>query len=210
MIDWNSVFATTLTGSAFLSVITVVIGFIFKSISNQWLSRDIERYKSQLQLTNEKEIDQFRSELQQTVFEHQTRYVRLHEKRGELIAGLYTYMVETEEKFASMTSIAEWEGDPFTREDKIKRAAESARVLTSYYFKNKIYFDEELCNKLDGFLVRLRQIFIDFRMSSIDHTGELWIKANEQMASDIPIIKHEIEREFRKLLGIQLEPSNVP
>jgi hypothetical protein len=90
--DWNEIIKTIGTNAIFLAV----LGFVAKSIFNQMLSRDVEKFKVQIQATHDAELERLRAELGQTAFVKQTKFAALHEKRVQVIARLYELFVLTE------------------------------------------------------------------------------------------------------------------
>ena len=92
--DWPDIIKTIGANAVFLAV----VGFVAKSLFNQMLTRDVDKFRIELQATNDKELAKFRSELEKTVFEHQTRFTKLYDKRAEIIGNIYPLILDAEAK----------------------------------------------------------------------------------------------------------------
>ena len=89
-----------------------IIGWLAKSLISQLLLKDIANHKSKLQYDSEIEITRFKKEIEKTAFEHQVRFSKLHDMRGEVLADLYKLLVESVWVTRSLASPAEWAGEP--------------------------------------------------------------------------------------------------
>lgn len=206
MIDWNTVITTILASSAITTIVLTVVGFVSKSIFTQLLSRDIERFKA----NRETELERFKSDLQRSSFEHQTRYQNLHVKRAEIIAELYSVLVQAEHDAISLTYPDQGNSEP-SQAEKIKGALKSAKILYDCFEKNRIYFKPESCEKIADFIQGLSESLVEFnnqvlahhthqddQKEKIEKWGEIWAKLTTELSS----IKNEIEHEFREILGL--------
>lgn len=66
--------------------------FIFRSLFNHFLNRNLEQFKHNLELETEK----FRSQLRADAFEREIRFSRLHQVRMKVIAEIYSLLVRTQ------------------------------------------------------------------------------------------------------------------
>jgi len=76
---------------------TVLIGavaWLTRSIIVHFLSKDIENYKMRLKAETDQKLEELRNSFRMRAFEHETRFLRLHEKRAEILAELYKKLVE--------------------------------------------------------------------------------------------------------------------
>jgi hypothetical protein len=206
MIDWPSVIATLLTSSTISVVILTVLGFLAKSIFTEILSRDIEKYKSDHQI----ELEIFKADLTKSSFEHQTRYQSLHTKRAEIIAELYNLLVQAEDDMKFLTQPIGLYGAP-SHEERRKLAFESGKSLHEYFERNRIYFQQESCERIASFVQALYHALVDFELKvesvPLDSDGkyksENWLKIWNKLTEELPLIKADIEKEFREILGLQ-------
>jgi hypothetical protein len=205
MIDWNAVVTTVLASSTITAIILAVLGFIARSIFTQFLSRDIEQFKSK----RETELERFKSDLQKSAFEHQIRYQSLHGMRAEVIAELYTLLVQAEHNAVSLANPFQGAGEPPLVE-KSKQAYQSGKALYDYFEKNRIYFEKESCERISNFIQGLYHSLIDFNfvLDELEHPHDAkertkeWVKVWEKLTKELSPIKIEIEQEFREILGL--------
>jgi hypothetical protein len=132
------------------AVLLCVIGFLSRSILAHFLSKDIETFKANLQIESQREITKLKSSLELIAFEHQVRFSRLHEKRGEIIATLYGKI----DKLYNVVYefIGSYPGTEGSHKDqKIKGIWEYVNEFKVYFGTHKIYFDPNICRKIIWF-----------------------------------------------------------
>ena len=206
MIDWNTVITTILASSSITAIVLAVIGFVAKSIFTQLMSRDIEKYKS----NREAELEKFKANLQKSAFEHQTRYQSLHIKRAEVIAELYRFLVQAERAAISLANPVQLGGEPSFSEKRAE-AYKSGKTLHDFFEQNRIYFKQEICERVSSFIDGLYNALNKFNIviDSLENQRgglerlEYWQKVWEKLTKELPPIKAEIEKEFREILGLQ-------
>lgn len=96
--DWANIIKTVLTNTVFLAI----LGFVAKSIFEHLLSKDIDKFKTGLQATHDRELEKFRADLRLAAFEHETRFAKLHEERAKVIADLYKLLVQAQFGFEEL------------------------------------------------------------------------------------------------------------
>ena len=137
--NWADVVKTIVTNTVFLTV----IGFVAKSIFERMLSRDMDKFKAELQARYEKELERFRVDLKLTAFEHETRFAKLHERRAEVIAALHKMLVQVQRTFPMTMPTS------LSREDR-EEALNSLSEFARYFDENRIYLSSHLCDKLEA------------------------------------------------------------
>lgn len=177
-----------LTGLA-SAIFTGVLAFLFQSFIKQWLSRNLEEFKVNLQLA---------------AFEHQTRFTKLHEKRAEVIAELYKRLVKTERGLRLVLDTIPGLPPEHLLEETLRPVLDSIPDFSSYFEMNSIYLDGNVCGKLkdlnDEFQMALAGTLYYLEEDPGSTRG--WEIAFETLTEKIPPIKESIEREFRKMLGL--------
>jgi hypothetical protein len=105
--DANAVIQTLLS----TAIVTAGIVWLAKTVFQQVLSRDIENHKSHLQTTQaialqqmkveqERELEHLRNKMEILSIEHETKFVRLHEKRLQVLIDLYKLLDDLEKYYA--------------------------------------------------------------------------------------------------------------
>ena len=138
----------------------------------------------------------------------QVAYSGLLKKRAEVIEELYHLIVDTEETFGRFVSFA----DNNPTKDELRK--EGGRLLYEFlrkYKKNRIYFSEEVCEKLKSYSDSISEVVMPFSFALTiqieeghfkDFTNE-WVKSNKDFNEKIPKVRKTIEEEFRRLLGVE-------
>jgi hypothetical protein len=166
--NWQTIITALLT-SGFISTIVV-------SLFSYFLLRSTEHY---------------RAELAKTAFEHQTQYSKLHEKRAEVIAEMYSLLTQAVRDLSIITKFYDSSGEPnlemrklynffglstteaskfyvpldeSTQEAGLENAIASIGLLTEYFEKNSIYFSQSMCEKINRFDKNLSAAILIFRL----------------------------------------------
>jgi hypothetical protein len=195
--DWADILKTLGTNS----ILLVVLGFVARSIFTAMLSKDVDKYRMQIQANYEKEIERLKADLNRQAAEHQIRFSKLHEKRAEVIAKIYELIVEAEEKCRLLIA-----KPPISTSDELSsKLTEITMNLDPYLRRNKIYLDSELCSKLECFEQKLIKVGGGFAISKTladpDERKEMVNMAVKEYHEKLPEIKEELENRFRILLG---------
>lgn len=195
--DWNDIIKTIGTNAVFLAI----LGFVARSIFNQLLSRDVEKFKIELQSTNDKELARLRSELERTTFEHQTRFVKLYDKRAEVIGNIYPLIIDAEAKCFSLAPTFL----DVPEEKLTSQALEVTRDLRTYFDRNRLYLDTELCSDIDTLLKKLSTSSLKFQASKLkeneSNKERIWNEGYQEFINEVPKVKSNLEKKFRELFG---------
>lgn len=82
-------------------------------------------------------------------------------------------------------------------------------TFMNFTTKTGFFFDEALADKIDEFKDLFFEILVEFKnskKSSDDGRGIIYdkqIKIWDKMEKNIPVIRKEIETEFRKIIGVE-------
>jgi hypothetical protein len=159
-------------------------GWLTQSIIMHRLSKDVETFKSSLR-------------------EHEIRFSRLHEKRAEVIAELYSHLTDSVESIDLL--YPSWAPINLLHDEKklIQMAHDKSYKLISYFDKNRIYFSEELVALIDIFAKDLREHVFRFELFKLDEKEKVnFDQAMKNVKEQIPQAMKVIEAEFRILLGV--------
>ena len=194
---WSYVLCAVLAGLA--SYFAVYLREKGKNLATKEDIGEITKRIEEVKLGTAKELHRF-----------QVASSGLLKKRAEVIEELYLLIVDTEEMFGRFVGLAEWKCDP--SKDELRK--EGGRLLYEFlrkYKKNRIYFSEEVCDKLRSFSDSIYEVTIQFSFA-ITAQGEgdylkdftnRWVEANKNFNEQIPKVRKTIEEEFRKLLGVE-------
>ena len=90
----------------------IVLAFLGRRVIEQWLNRDIERFKSELCVTTDSGLERLRGALQIAASEHSNLLSRLQDKRAEVIDELYGLLATAIAALTSYVAIFEFAGEP--------------------------------------------------------------------------------------------------
>jgi hypothetical protein len=192
--NWGQILTTALTSSIF----TAILAFLGKSIIEQWLKRNLEKFKIDLGLA---------------AFEHQTRFTKLYEKQAEVIAELYKQLVRTQSNLRSLAYVIDSDAPHKTKREKDEAALNSVTALWDHFEECRIYLPESLGKKIEEFhkqsmlaLVQLfsadisKELAVDDAALYGKYTEEL-AEASRILADEISSVRSDIEEAFRGLVG---------
>ena len=188
-----------------------VLGWLSKSLVSQLLAKDIEGFKSTLKSEAEAASQKLRHDLEKATIEHQVKFSKLHEKRAEVIAELYSLLVQAHWELSSFVSPMEWVGEP-NKQEKYVTAMNSVADFYKYFDKHRIYIPEELCGQIDEFVQEMRKKAIGFGVyvkyddaalpeRAMEQKHQAWTGAWEYFEQKVPEAKAALENELRGILG---------
>lgn len=199
------------------TLIVGLIGYLFKGIFQQLLSRDIENHKQNLardtekyktQLQYETEISKLRlqNDLNVELFKYQTQFSLIHSKQAEVIGETYGLLFDAKQSLSALVSPLQTGDD-----DSIEHAKETVDKFNSlvlYFNKNRIYIDEPTCEKMDTLIKILRhclqsRTFIYDNHIEKTEARKLWHQAWRTMEEEVPPIDIALQQQFRKLLSVE-------
>ena len=212
----------TLGGTA---ILVAAMAWLARSLIGQYLNKDIERFKSDLQAKGHKEIEALKAELKLEIEKASFQFNTLHLKRAEVMAKLYgmldeqygntqLLLVEFEARQAredmdrkrnpyQQNSSELVQGIHYLTEEefgKVKFIIESVRDLYVFYRSHKIYFPKEVCTEIDRFLYLSNYTASIYQSVAIkDKNGKLRVN---------PKVKELWETSYHTIPGILVDIEN--
>jgi len=184
-----------ITNLLYFIIGTGIIGWLIRSIIKTWLDKDIEKYKWKL---NRESV----------------RFSKLYSERARIIRDLYYKLFDFEQAMSSFVSPVQWAGERPMKE-KRKIAAETGNEFRDYYKRNKIYLSEkvsEILEKIDKIFIESWIDFTTFEIYDQDsrvlkptEKMKKWIEVWDKIRLDIPILRTQLEKEFRQILGVEVK-----
>jgi hypothetical protein len=204
-------------GSATVSTaLSGVIIWITKNWISERLKNSIKHeydLKIEVLKTNLKaESDQTLERLKADLHMHNVRSSKLIEQRGEVIKELHAKIDVLAMHLHSLVYPLQLVGEK-SIEDKDKDVFEAGKALEEYYRANKIYFEKQLCDKIDEIqkiMASGRHWFIEghrheknpVSTKAAQQYSDWKIQAWKSIEEKVPLLKEHVENEFRKLLGV--------
>lgn len=215
MSPWVDTIVTALANSIFTAgVLSIILGFLGRSLVERWLSRNLEKYKAELQATHNRQLEKLRTDLRLSALEHEIRFAKLHEKRVEAIEELYRHFVEIQRSLHSLVSAMKSELLSESRDEKKAATSKSIEALWKYFEECRIYFSEDLCSKIREFyrqtqLSNINLMSADILQNLGQESTEDIEKASNILSNEVSRIRGDIEKNFRQLLGGSDMNNNV-
>lgn len=208
MPDWTVVLSVFGASAVYFGA----AAWLTRSLVTHLLSKDVEKFKAELNLQHTLAIERTRSDLQRLVKEHEIKYQRLHAERAERVAELYQQIVETNDAVEECLEAFKEKPDKM-RFDLASEAIKRADKLADYVTRNQIYFSPSLARELRELYTCLLDVGIQYKMYCED-------KRQNKDCSDFVNLLGEVqidawgalkttEEEFRKLLGVEQDPEEV-
>jgi hypothetical protein len=179
--------------------------WLIKRAVDASLQRKADEFRILLQRDVDVQVESLKSSLEMIAYEQQVRFSKLHEKRAEIIADLYSQIVE-------LPSYA-WKFVVQSPSDVDEAKSALAKVMATQLFvaKHRIYFPTDVCQLLDTFVDTLRKMLIQVQVYWKERSfvtqelrekqNSVLMKAYEDLESEIPALTRKLENEFRSLLG---------
>ncbi len=204
---WETV-ALAMTGSL---TSFAVLGWLSKSLVSQLLTKDVEVFKAKLKSESEEASQKLRHDLEKATIEHQVRFSKLHEKRAEVIAELYSLLVQAYWDISNFVSPMQSSGEP-SQYEKYATAMNAVADFYRFFDKRKIYLPEKSCAQVDEFVREMRNKAIGFGVyakyedeqlpaGSIKEKLDAWTEAWGYLEKKVPEAKSALENELRSILG---------
>ena len=210
------------------SVITVGLIYLAKFVLDKFVEVKIEKYKHSLQNDTEEfkfklnfETEKFKQELNKTTIEHQIKYTKLYEERGQIIKLTYNLLFELENSLLNLTSM--FQGPDWTKDtERDKKATETVTSLRTHLEQNRIFFSADLCNNIETILSDSHKVIVDIYKAKSDQqyndknkvgnyltTAELlqptqtWRELDKKVQNELRGARLNLAQEFRKLIGVE-------
>lgn len=209
----TGVAAAVLSSLVTSSALTATLLWLTKTWIGERVKNDIkhqydqklETHKAELRSSQDVAIEQLKSDLRKTAYEHEIRFAQLHEKRAQVVAETYARLQELVNCVADYVKIIEMSADP-PHEERRKQVDAARNEFRQYYRPNRIYLPGDTEAQIDEFVIGLLQVARSFARGvegGLDErTGcDSWGDADEWMESKAKPLLAALKTEFRRLLG---------
>ena len=170
------------------------------------LNHKLENYRNELNKGLETHKVQLQSEFQKNFYEFQTRFSILHQKKAEAIKDLFALLAETEFILNSVSiPYYPYDNADFNRRRR-RQSLEIYEKTLFFFIKNRIYFDEELCVKIDEILKEMSDfigLLINTESKNYLTSLKSYNMTYKKINKKIKPIRKELENTFRLLLAVE-------
>jgi hypothetical protein len=167
--------------------------WLARSIFQRWFARDIKEFEARLSAQYQIQVEGFKSELSQLAFENQALFLRLHEKRFEVVQKLYELLCDFER---AATGPQDLESE--RSQTEFERFSQKDDAFRYFFDSNRLLFSESLCSKIHAFW----EAVVVKQFCTIKLKPEERAKTLAEYQSKVWDLKKDIEGEFRNLTGV--------
>jgi hypothetical protein len=188
------------------AILVAALAWLLKSITQHYLSKEVEAHKARLLAESTKEVENLKSQLQIIAKEHDIRFSKLHEKRAEIVSDLYFRLKDSQWNAELLGYAIKYETGRQPEkiaEDILKELVE----LHRFFYRNKLYFSIELADSMEELISILVQpssavwFYASSGQESLKQESQELLEAWNKEQPKINYIFELIEAEFRKMLG---------
>lgn len=235
--EWNEILKIIGVTTGPQIILVIILGFSGKKIIEYFFAetveikkieleqnlenhkQNIEQENRNLQLDLDKNLETYKHRMEILRLEFQVQFAGLHAKRSEIIVELYKKLAELNSSMLNMTARMHGVIDDAEKEEqeRITKANKAFMEFNSYYIPNRIFFSEELVDKLDKVNSFVWDKVWDFsyiktQLKDKEIDRDNWKVFSTQLKdlsievhNKIPTALKDLENEFRKLLGVNSE-----
>lgn len=174
---------------------------IIFGVAAYWIQKQIDK-------SSQKRLEEFKATL--TLLN--SKSTKLHEKRFLVIEELYSKLVDLEISMQRLTTPLKFTADYEKNEIKLLNESDNNfQDFNLYFEKNKIYFTDSTCKEIEGIRKIIYEAILGYNEHRLFDKDEVdreffltsrkkMITAYNAVKDDIPILKSNIEIQFRNIM----------
>jgi hypothetical protein len=174
--------------------VSAVLIYVGKKLIDKTLDAGLEKYKANLGRANA---------------EHQIRYGRLHEERGEKIKLLYTLIFGLEKNLRAFTNFMQ-KGNLYTDTLPSTEVKQSLADVKEALELNRIYFSDELCSKIEAMMDKSTTALARMNSAKLMDAGilpggdptDIWLAVDVYVQNEVYQTRLDLVNEFHQLIGV--------
>lgn len=145
------------------SPVAIVAGVVYllRKYLDTHFANQVEQFKSTLQLEAVKSQAEFTTNLEAKLFEFQTKFSLYHSKQADAVAELYGLLADAKSNIEQLTFFMQPSSGVSLKERKDK-ANEIYAELSKYHRHHRIYFSNELSQKIESAINVMSQSLSQF------------------------------------------------
>ena len=141
--------------------------------------------------------------LNKDLAQFQTKYSVFYHKQAEVIAELYFHIICSKQLMRNLTFVIQLNSKPLS--EKKAETNDALNKLSIFYFRHKIYFNTELCDKIENVIDIMNDSFIEFNIYQDEDDYKVaedggWKRSWKKIEKEVIPLTKELENEFRNLL----------
>lgn len=203
------------------AVILAALGFLTRSIIIHFLSKDIEKFKNDLEFKAKIELESYRSKLEKEHIRLQISYGGIFEKQANVFIEIYNHILTFEAKIKRCITPL---GKP---EIAYQEFIEAYQILFSYYERNRILLPKTFEESFEAFTKKLynaieskkiideqlnrRELLEQLNMLSKENIAGLYQRQDKayEILDNLPEFRNILTEKLRSLIGINFGEKDL-
>lgn len=205
--------ASVLAAGLILLALRTFVSERIKAAIKAEYDQKLELHKSQLASQTAVEVERLRSQLNIVAAERQFRFSTLHQKRAEVIAEAYALLKRAHTALQEYLHIFQPAGSPPSAERQAA-AVEAFNALRNFFSPNRIFVPERIAAKMDDIIAKFGALYLGFvrdvenaKDADNSRVTTTWVAVTESITNLSKTALFDLEQEFRKLLGDDVDGS---
>jgi hypothetical protein len=206
--EWIDVLKLLGVSSVPAALILAATIFLGKRFVEHLLARSVELKKLEL----DKDLEQFKSELQRATASHEIRFAKLHAEQADAIVVLYERLSVLESAMLVMTSMIQRVNAP-PKSEQAMVAVKAAADFLEFYVRKEILLPPKVCAIIDDIFGEYKKALLEFTFFPPDSSAhdfdealqkaEFWRRAGKRTNEKVPPLKQQLKTELQRLLGVE-------
>lgn len=194
----------------------VAIAWVVKSVISSSLSRDIERFKIELEAAHTNALERTKAELARQTLQHEVQFRRVDERVGRRLEQSFHRLQKLYESVFKLVKIIEFSGGP-SKDELFEQCRIANAEFNSYYFRNRCYIPPTLdlhIKKVAGDLADIASGFARGMKHEADGrklkgVKDYWWKAFQTADKEAQPMFSIMLKAIRKRLGVEDSPAEL-
>ena len=196
------------------ALLIAVLGYLAKALMSQFLTKDVERFKTSLSQAPTAAAEELKHRLSLIAHEHNVRFTRLHEKQAQVLEEIYANLLTFEDASAAL-AYASSDSTADFMEPTLRAAEDAGKALERHIRRHQIYLPVATSDNLAAMLEQIFTLLADCSFSLLAkkldqqvesvaaplQTREAWARVHDYLVRQAPNVRRSVEIEFRRLLG---------
>lgn len=145
-----------------VTILVGLLGYLGQKAVTHWLDKETKAFQQRLESQASESAERLKAALQLAALEHQVRFTKLHEKRGEVIEAVHHMLADLLWNAQAATSIVHIGGViPDSAQELINADAKRAE-LYRYFQKHRIYLPIGTAKRIETLLDAFRERIVQF------------------------------------------------
>jgi hypothetical protein len=205
------------------TLLALGVAWFFRTGISHWLSRNIEKHKTDPRLTSENEIERHkaerkdasehelrdvRSRVKREQLEHEVGFRKVYEKEADIVERTFSLLNKSYQDMAKYLSPVDYAEQP-DKQGMAETFAKSFEEFQECFFESRLFLPRPVFEMIVDLRDKMSKAAIEFRVGLMEekspHLTEAsrshWLAAHEAFTKEIAPAFERIHAEFQKVPG---------